>query len=267
MLKLKKIFLLFLGGAVFFFFITIGLFPKRVYGYCLPSTVEGLTNCNENYDCNNNLGTTERNNPAFCSTNYPGSCYEVISVGLGDFLTVCFAPKDSPTPPPQPCGTKGNICCPGPYYCEKGLEPQSTTMGNCFCIDPNEPLPTGMPAPTGPLDFDPWLYDMNHLCKDDEDCLNCLYNNQSWTALGCLPTDPLGLIKHFFPFLLGLGGLVAFSLIVFSGIQILTSAGNPEKVQGAKETITSAVTGLLFIILSLFLLKLIGVDVLQIPGL
>ncbi len=99
-------------------------------------------------------------------------------------------------------------------------------------------------------------------------CLLCFFDNKGiWTALGCLPTDPLGLVKAFFPYLLGLGGLSAFLLIVFSGIKILTSAGNPEAIQGAKETITSAVTGLLFVILSLFLLRLIGVEILGLPGL
>jgi len=87
------------------------------------------------------------------------------------------------------------------------------------------------------------------------------------TALGCIPTDPLELVKWAFPFLLGLGGISAFGLIIFSGIRILTSAGNPETIQGAKETITSAVTGLLFIILSLFLLRLIGIEILGLPGL
>ncbi|MGI6278377.1 MAG: pilin [Patescibacteria group bacterium] len=98
------------------------------------------------------------------------------------------------------------------------------------------------------------------------DNITCDSGNGVQTALGCIPTDPMALIKWIFPYLLGFGGLAAFALIVFSGIQILTSAGNPEKVQGAKETITSAITGLLFIILSLFLLRLIGADILQIPG-
>lgn len=104
------------------------------------------------------------------------------------------------------------------------------------------------------------------ICRGDKDCLGCLDREGSWTALGCIPTDPRELVKWIFPFLLGLGGLSAFALIVFSGIQILTSGGNPEKIQGAKETITSAVTGLLFIILSLFLLRLIGGNILDLPG-
>jgi hypothetical protein len=101
---------------------------------------------------------------------------------------------------------------------------------------------------------------------ETEDNITCDSENGVQTALGCIPTDPRELIKWVFPYLLGLGGLSAFALIVFSGIQILTSGGNPEKIQGAKETITSAVTGLLFIILSLFLLKLIGGDILGLPA-
>jgi len=104
---------------------------------------------------------------------------------------------------------------------------------------------------------------------ETEDNITCYYENNIpgiQTALGCIPADPRELVKWIFPYLLGLGGLSAFVLIVFSGIQILTSGGNPEKIQGAKETITSAVTGLLFIILSLFLLRLIGGDILGLPG-
>jgi len=55
--------------------------------------------------------------------------------------------------------------------------------------------------------------------------------------------------------------------MVLGAIQILTSAGNPDKVKAGKELITSALSGLLLVILSIFLLKLIGVDILHIPGL
>jgi len=55
-------------------------------------------------------------------------------------------------------------------------------------------------------------------------------------------------------------------LMAFGALKIITSAGSPESIQAGKELITSALAGLIFIILSLFLLKLIGVDILQIPG-
>jgi len=106
-----------------------------------------------------------------------------------------------------------------------------------------------------------------NVCQGNKDCKECFDKGKAWTALGCIPTDSTELIKWAFPYLLGFGGLAAFLLIVFAGIQIMTSSGNPEKLKAGKELITSAVTGLIFIILSLFLLRVIGVDILHIPGL
>jgi len=105
------------------------------------------------------------------------------------------------------------------------------------------------------------------ICQGNEECIQCFNEGKAWTAIGCIPTDPTKLIKWAFPYLLGFGGLAAFLLIVFAGIQIMTSSGNPEKLKAGKELITSAITGLIFIILSLFLLRVIGVDILHIPGL
>jgi len=100
-----------------------------------------------------------------------------------------------------------------------------------------------------------------------DECDICIKKGNVWTALGCIPANPEKLIKMFFPYLLGIGGTIAFGFIVFGGIQVMTSSGDPEKIKGGKELITSALTGLVFIILSLFLLKLIGVDILTLPGL
>jgi hypothetical protein len=134
----------------------------------------------------------------------------------------------------------GNPCNPNDPNCPP--ECSSRWTGSAwYCLRPEEPNP-GEPIPP-------------------------LQTKGVQTALGFIPTEPRELVTWIFPYLLSLGGLVAFSLIVFSGIGILTSAGNPEKIQGAKETITSAVVGLLFIILSLFLLRLIGIKILELPGL
>ena len=65
---------------------------------------------------------------------------------------------------------------------------------------------------------------------------------------------------------MGIGGLIAFLLIVFGGFQIILSGGNPERVKAGKEMITSAIAGLVLIIFAVFILKLIGVDILKIPG-
>ena len=64
----------------------------------------------------------------------------------------------------------------------------------------------------------------------------------------------------------GIGGIIAFLLIVFGGFQIILSGGSPERVKAGKEMITSAIAGLLLIIFAVFILRLIGYDILNIPG-
>ncbi len=87
-----------------------------------------------------------------------------------------------------------------------------------------------------------------------------------WTAIGCIPTDAGGLFGKFFTLGIGIAGGIAFLLILFGGFQILTSAGNPEQLTAGRELIGSAVAGLLMIIFSVFLLKLIGLNILGLPG-
>ena len=86
------------------------------------------------------------------------------------------------------------------------------------------------------------------------------------TALGCIPTDPQELVKWILKYAILMGGGIAFLLSVFGGVSIILAGGNPEKINSGKEIIGSALTGLLFIIFSVFLLRFIGFDILQLPG-
>lgn len=85
------------------------------------------------------------------------------------------------------------------------------------------------------------------------------------TAVGDIQTNPFDFLKRLMGIILSLSGGIALILIIFSGYQILMSEGNPEKLQGAKDTITSAIIGLVFMIFSMVILQLIGVDILHIP--
>ncbi len=79
-------------------------------------------------------------------------------------------------------------------------------------------------------------------------------------------SSPEKFVGTLFGIILGLSGGIALILIIVSGYNLMFSQGNAEKVQGARETLTSAIVGLLFIILSLVILQVIGVDILHIPG-
>lgn len=91
------------------------------------------------------------------------------------------------------------------------------------------------------------------------------------TAIGCIkvtgPDAGSNLIKIILQLSLGVGGGIALALILSGIFTITTSAGNPDKLKSGGEIITSAVIGLIFIILSVFLVNLIGINILGIPGL
>lgn len=86
------------------------------------------------------------------------------------------------------------------------------------------------------------------------------------TALGCVPVEMGEFVKWFLPYLFGIAGGISFLLMVYGFILMTMSHGDPKAVQGAQETIESAVMGLLVSIFALFLLRLVAVNILKIPG-
>jgi hypothetical protein len=88
------------------------------------------------------------------------------------------------------------------------------------------------------------------------------------TALGCIIlTSTTSFFIFILPWALGVGGGTAFILIIVGGFLLMTSGGNPQRTKAAKELLTSAIIGLLMIIFSVYILDLIGIRILNIPGL
>lgn len=86
------------------------------------------------------------------------------------------------------------------------------------------------------------------------------------TALGCVPVKIEDFAAWLLTFVFGIAGGIAFLLMVYGFILVSTTGGDPKKMQGAQETISSAITGLIVCIFAVFLLRLIAVDILKIPG-
>lgn len=86
------------------------------------------------------------------------------------------------------------------------------------------------------------------------------------TAIGCVHTSPPEFVKDLMKFVIGIGGGLAFLMMLLGAYQMLSSAGNPETLKAGQDRLTSAVTGLLFIIFAVLLLQIIGLDILAIPG-
>jgi hypothetical protein len=88
-----------------------------------------------------------------------------------------------------------------------------------------------------------------------------------WTSIGCISSDLKGFISQtLLSWGIGLAGIIALLCIIYSAFQMQTSQGNPEKIKKAQELLTSCIMGLMLIIFSIFILKLIGVNILKIPG-
>lgn len=86
------------------------------------------------------------------------------------------------------------------------------------------------------------------------------------TAFGVVGVDPKQIVETLLGITLGFVGGIALLLIIYAGYKMVTSHGNPEQIESARETLTSAIIGLLFIIFSVVILEVIGVDILRIPG-
>lgn len=84
------------------------------------------------------------------------------------------------------------------------------------------------------------------------------------TALGCIPTEIQPFVSWLFKYAISIAGGIAFLMIIFASFQMITSSGDPEKLNKAKQMLGSAVAGLLFIAFAVFLLRVIGVDILKI---
>lgn len=87
------------------------------------------------------------------------------------------------------------------------------------------------------------------------------------TAVGCISYNSSGVIANQALLIaIGVGGGVALLLLAYAGFMIMTSSGNPDRLQAGRELLTSALAGVILIVFSVFLLEIIGVDILRIPG-
>ncbi len=99
--------------------------------------------------------------------------------------------------------------------------------------------------------------------EEKEECRLTPPSEVSW------PTTPFGTsleadseLHHFFQYLyewgVGIGGILAFGMLVFAGAQYMASAGNPQKMTEARNRITSALLGLALLLSTFLILNTIN---------
>lgn len=232
--------------------ILIAVIGILMSGFTRPVNAQGTCTCKIgiNRACGLDINS--------CASGYQPQCADYMScTGIPTSCT-CVAST------PQNCLPVGSQCsypnikpCCAPYSCFRG-----------YCAPPSPIIPTT----TTPPNQSTCQYIADTTQKQDcDDCANGTgkYRGQSsgvWTAVGCITTDPNNLLGTILRLGLGLAGGIAFLLILFGGLQIMTSAGNPEHLNAGRELISSAIIGLILILFSIFLLQFIGVNIIGIPG-
>ncbi len=73
-------------------------------------------------------------------------------------------------------------------------------------------------------------------------------------TLACIPL----LIKQLINFGFAAGGVTALVFIIISGIKFIQSKGDPKEAEGAKQTMTYAIIGLIVIVLAAAIVNFIG---------
>lgn len=73
-------------------------------------------------------------------------------------------------------------------------------------------------------------------------------------SLSCIPVVFSNIINAALMF----AGAVAVILLIYAGIRLVTSGGDPKQVQGARQIITYAIIGLVLVLSSFFIIYMIG---------
>lgn len=148
------------------------------------------------------------------------------------------------------CGRLGELCCPTGdpcrtdlgYYCDSGTCRRDTFTaepGEYFCDEDGQPT--------------------------DEPTDNNDNPRPIFTAIGCIPIhDKLAFTSFMLTWAVGIGGGLSFLLLTYGGFLFMTSQGDPHRAAQAKTIIGAAITGILMLIFSVTLLRIIGVNILNI---
>ena len=91
-------------------------------------------------------------------------------------------------------------------------------------------------------------------------------DNEVQTDFGCFPNDPVGFTQKFYGFGLGFIGMCALLGLILGGYDVMTSKGNPHRLNVGKSYIYYSIAGLLLAIFGFVIIQGLMVDILKVPG-
>jgi hypothetical protein len=90
--------------------------------------------------------------------------------------------------------------------------------------------------------------------------------NEISTDFGCFPNDPVGFVQKFYGLGLGFVAGIALLALIWGGYSIMTSRGDPQRVNIGKSYIFYAISGLLLAIFGFVFIQFVLIDLLHVPG-
>ena len=200
-------------------------------------------------DCESNGG---------CCANFPESCGSdyVETLGHCDGNKTCYksdSALDDCTSPAE-CKEKMFDSCPYDYTVAQGKCPPGQI---CCMLSDSACIEEGDPCCGGTFCDNPDLY-----CDTSTNPPTCKIYTGTEIPPGLKYKGPIidSLDKLITPVakILYFGGLfIGVFIIIYSGYQLMTSSGNPQKTQSAQEQLTAAILGIMFILLSAAILRVI----------
>ncbi len=217
--------------------------PSLGKNQCVSNTVKMPTACSDFLGTTAPLADTTVGSPNSGKT----CCVYTGGVCAGPFATCADAEAKLRNAAGNSCVAGYIYQCPNPQYYSPQYDP---LIGGMVCAVDKTKLPAGSESYFSGTDF-------------QGTCGGGFVD----TAIGCIPTgnftETMAFVLQWL--FLAAGGII-IALVIKNGFTLLTSAGNPEKLKEVRESVTAIVTGVLLIIFSLTILKIVGADILGLPG-
>jgi hypothetical protein len=115
-------------------------------------------------------------------------------------------------------------------------------------------------------EYDVCVSNLQHNGGALDNCNTCYSNDGIWTAIGCIDRDPRSTVEKVITIGIGIIGGIFLLRVLAAAFMLTTSQGDVKKTSEAKEMITEAVAGIIFVIFSVSILQFVGSDILKIPG-
>lgn len=90
--------------------------------------------------------------------------------------------------------------------------------------------------------------------------------NQTATELGCIPNSPVQFVQFLYNVGLRIITITCFFFLLYGAYVLMTSRADQNQINKGRSYITYSLLGLLLSLFGIFILKLMTVNILKIPG-